>query len=137
MVGLKFGADWLLDGAVGLAEQAGMSKEMIGVTIVAFGTSVPELVASGVAAFRQQTDISIGNLIGSNIFNIMVVIGVTSIIKEVAVTDTILANDMLWMIGIAIILLPMMLIGKKMGRPQGMLLFLGYAAYIGLAIASV
>ncbi len=137
LVGLKFGADWLLDGAVGLAEQAGMSKEMIGVTIVAFGTSVPELVASGVAAFRQQTDISIGNLIGSNIFNIMVVIGVTSIIKEVAVTDTILANDMLWMIGIAIILLPMMLIGKKMGRPQGMLLFLGYAAYIGLAIASV
>lgn len=137
LIGLKFGADWLLDGAVGIAETAGMSKEMIGVTIVAFGTSVPELVASAVAAYRQQTDISIGNLIGSNIFNIMVVVGVTSIIKEIAVTNTILNNDMLWMIGISVILLPMMLLGKKMGRVQGVLLFIGYATYIGLAIASV
>ncbi|MEZ4938608.1 MAG: calcium/sodium antiporter [Crocinitomicaceae bacterium] len=77
LVALYFGAEWLLDGAVGLAENLGMEKRVIGITIVAFGTSVPELVTSAVAAFRKQTDISIGNLVGSNIFQYLAAIGFT------------------------------------------------------------
>ncbi|MEN8810006.1 MAG: calcium/sodium antiporter, partial [Flavobacteriales bacterium] len=67
LIGLKFGADWFVEGAKGVAKSFGMTDKVIGVTIVAFGTSVPELVASGVAAYRRQTDISLGNLVGSNI----------------------------------------------------------------------
>lgn len=137
LVGLKFGADWMLEGAVGLAELAGMSKEIIGVTIIAIGTSVPELVASGVAAYRKQTDISIGNLIGSNIFNIMVVIGITSIIKPIGVTDSQLSFDFIWMLSIALILLPLLVIGKKMVRFEGSILLILYIIFILLCVMKV
>ena len=134
LVALYFGAEWLLDGAVGLAENIGMEKRVIGITIVAFGTSVPELVTSAVAAYRKQTDISIGNLVGSNIFNIMAVIGVTSLVKEIEVKEMALEFDMIWMIGIAVVLFPLMLIGKKMGRGKGVLLIAAYGTYITLLL---
>jgi cation:H+ antiporter len=137
LVGLKFGADWLLEGAVGIAEEVGMSKKTIGVTIIAFGTSVPELVASGVAAFRKQTDISIGNLVGSNIFNILIVIGVTAIIKDVPIENSVLSFDMIWMLAISLGLLPLMLIGKKMGRVHGVILLTSYIIFIGLCLATI
>lgn len=136
LVALYFGAEWLLDGAVGLAESLGMEKRVIGITIVAFGTSVPELVTSAVAAYRKQTDISIGNLVGSNIFNIMAVIGVTSLVKEIEVKDMAIEYDMVWMIAIAVVLLPLMLIGKKMGRLKGVLLIGAYGTYITLLLLS-
>jgi cation:H+ antiporter len=136
LVALFFGAEWLLSGAVGLAESLGMEKRVIGITIVAFGTSVPELVTSAVAAYRKQTDISIGNLVGSNIFNIMAVVGITSLVKEIEVKDVALEFDMIWMIGIAVILFPLMLIGKKMGRAKGILLIGAYGTYITLLLLS-
>lgn len=135
LIGLKFGADWLLEGAVGIAEGVGMSKKVIGVTIVAFGTSVPELVASAVAAYRKQTDISIGNLIGSNIFNILIVIGVTAIVKDTPVDESIISFDMIWMLVIALGLLPLMLIGKKMGRIHGLILLSAYLIFIGICLS--
>lgn len=133
LVGLFFGAGWLLDSAVILAGDFGMSNEVIGLTVVAFGTSVPELVTSAVAAFKKETDISIGNLIGSNIFNIMAVIGITAIVKPIPVgLET--NSNMLWMLGIAFALLPLMLIGKKLGRLKGFMLFGTYVVYITLVV---
>lgn len=136
LVGLYFGSDWLLDGAVGIAESLGMEERVIGLTIVAFGTSAPELVASCMAAYRQQTDISIGNLIGSNIFNVCAVLGITSTVKEISVDQAIMDSDMLWMLGISLAILPMMLIGRKIGRLKGVLLVGTYITYISILVVS-
>jgi cation:H+ antiporter len=137
LVGLYFGAEWLLSGAIDIARHLGMEERVIGITIIAFGTSVPELVTSGVAAYRKETDISIGNLIGSNIFNIMGVIGVTAIVKPIEVGANTLNIDMIWMLAIAAALLPMMLIGKKINRFKGFLLIGTYVAYIALLMLSM
>jgi cation:H+ antiporter len=134
LVGLYFGAEWLLDSAVILATDFGMSKATIGITIIAFGTSVPELVTSAVAALKKETDISIGNLIGSNIFNIMAVIGITAIVKPIPVTQDVISYDMIWMLAISFCLLPLMLIGKKLGRLKGFMLFSTYVVYITLVV---
>lgn len=136
LVGLYFGSEWLLDGAVGIAKSLGMEERVIGLTIVAFGTSAPELVASCMAAFRQQTDISIGNLIGSNIFNVCAVLGITSTVKEISVDQAMMDSDMLWMLGISLAILPMMLIGKKIGRVKGVLLVGTYVTYISILVVS-
>lgn len=135
-LGLFFGASWLLDSAVTIATELGMSKSVIGITIVAFGTSVPELVTSGVAAFKKETDISIGNLIGSNIFNIMAVIAITAIVKPIPVEQQIIDSDMIWMLGISLLLLPLMLIGKKLNRFKGFLLLSSYIIYISILLIS-
>ncbi len=137
LIGLKFGADWFVEGAKGVAKTLGMSDKVIGVTVVAFGTSVPELVASGVAAYRQQTDISLGNLVGSNIFNIMIVIGITSLIMPIPVADSVMNFDMYWMLGISLALFPMMFIGKKMGRIHGVILLAAYVTFIVLSLQNL
>lgn len=129
VVGLYFGSEWFLDGAVGIAEWAGLSKHVIAVTVVAFGTSVPELVTSSVAAFKKQTDIAVGNLLGSNIFNIFMVLGVTSIVKDIRVESGILSFDYFWMIGVLLLLLPFMLIGRRIVRLEGFALFTVYVVY--------
>jgi cation:H+ antiporter len=120
--------------AVKIALDLGMSKSVVGLTIVAFGTSVPELVTSAVAAFRKETDISIGNLIGSNIFNIMAVIGITAMVKPINVDKAVISYDMLWMLGISAMLLPLMLVGKKLDRYKGFMLFSTYIIYIILVV---
>lgn len=141
LVGLYFGAGWFVDGAVGIADiflEGNPDRDMIvGVTVVAFGTSAPELVASCVAAYRKQTDISVGNLIGSNIFNIFAVIGLTSIVKPIEVSKQALDFDMMWMIGIAVLLAFVLLIGKKIGRLKGVILLLTYITYITIILLKV
>lgn len=134
LAGLYFGSEWLVDGAVHIAEAAGMEEHIIGLTIVAFGTSAPELVASCVAAYRKQTDISLGNLIGSNIFNIMAVIGITGMVKPVEVDPAVLHYDFWWMGAIALALGLMLFIGKKIGRGKGIILFGTYIIYIVLVV---
>lgn len=140
LVGLYFGSEWFVKGAVRIAVNLGMSKSIIGVTIVAFGTSAPELVASCVAAYRKQTDISIGTLIGSNIFNIMAVIGLTSIVQPIGLkteeASQFLNFDMYWVGGIALALLPMLYFGAKFGRLKGMLLLTSYVVYISIIVVS-
>jgi len=142
-VGLYFGAEWFIKGAVGVADELladmdpGQRKSVIGVTVVAFGTSAPELVASCVAAYRKQTDISIGNLIGSNIFNILVVIGITSIVTPIPVKRSVIEYDMLWVIGIALLLVAMIAIGSKIGRLKGAILLSTYVTYITLIVLKV
>ncbi|MEM9023222.1 MAG: calcium/sodium antiporter [Bacteroidota bacterium] len=129
-VGLVFGVEWLLDAAVEIARAFEVSEHVIAVTIIAFGTSVPELITSGVAAFRKQTDISIGNLIGSNIFNILGILGVTAMVREIPVLDTVIQADMWWVLGIAALILPLMLFQRKIGWWKGVLLLIIYAVYI-------
>lgn len=140
-VGLYFGAEWFIKGAVGIANVllAGNPEKntIIGVTVVAFGTSAPELVASCVAAYRKQTDISIGNLIGSNIFNILVVLGVTSVVIPVPVSNSIIENDMLWVIGIALLLVGLIAVGSKLGRLKGAILISSYIVYISLILMRI
>lgn len=130
LVGLFFGSNWLIKGATSIAESFGLSKHVIGITVIAFGTSVPELATSVVAAFKKETDISVGNLIGSNIFNIMIVLGLTGIIQPVGVEENVISWDLLWMLGIAMLLLPMMVFRRRIGRLSGVVLLVIYVSYI-------
>ena len=130
---LYFGSHFLVNGASGLAREIGLSERIISVSIVAFGTSVPELAASIIAALKKQKDLSIGNLIGSNIFNVLAVLGITSVVKPIAVLDqSLLTNDIWWMLGISVLLYPLMFLFKKdhFGRVEGVVLLMVYTTYI-------
>ena len=131
---LYFGAEWFIDGSVIIANylfEGNPDKDLIiGVTVVAFGTSVPELATSLVAAYRKEPSLSIGNLIGSNIFNILLVLGFTSIIKPIKVSQDVLIFDSVYMIGVAFLLMILFLIGKKITRFKGIVLILSYIVYI-------
>lgn len=129
-VGLAFGADWLVRGAVDIARDFGIDELVISVTIVAFGTSAPELVTSVVAAIRKQSDISVGNIIGSNLFNVAGIMGITGLVTNLEINKKVITNDMLWVLGLSFVLLPMMISGKKISRLEGILLFLVYLSYI-------
>ena len=129
---LAFGADILVDGATTLASAMGVSDKVIGLTIVALGTSLPELAASVAAAFKKQMDISIGNIIGSNIFNILCVLGVSTSIKPIALEFTDYVSDFIWMMGFSVFILIFTTLRKKkgrLGRTAGILFFLAYAIY--------
>ena len=133
MAGLKFGSDYLILGAVDLSRQWGMSERVIGLTIVSIGTSLPELAASLVAAFKGKPDLSVGNLIGSNIFNILAVLGITGMVLELPVkSESLLTFDFPWLIAISLLLYPMMkwITKRKIGRWEGLTLFILYTIYV-------
>jgi cation:H+ antiporter len=129
-LGLSVGAHFLVQGTVGLATVLGISDYVISVTVVAFGTSLPELITSAVAAFKRQSDLSVGNLIGSNIFNILGILGVTAIFKEIPISSRVLNNDMWWVIGVSAIIFPLMITGKRINKWEGGALLLIYSVYI-------
>lgn len=136
---LYFGSEWLVDGAKGIALSLGVSEAAIGVSLIAIGTSVPELAASIIAAAKQEKAISLGNLIGSNIFNIGSVLGLTAIIKPIPVSSPeILSNDIFWMLGFSAVLVPLILIPKRLeiGRLKGFFLVLAYSVFIYLLFTS-
>jgi cation:H+ antiporter len=127
------GSELLIKGAVNIAEVFGVSDRIIAVSIVAVGTSIPELAASLIAAIKKASSISIGNIVGSNIFNILSVIGLTAMIQPIRLVDQkLLSSDLLWMIGFAVILLPLVVLPKKgvLDRKAGVLLVLAYATFI-------
>jgi cation:H+ antiporter len=130
-IALVYGANFMVDGASEIARGFGVSERVISVSIIAFGTSVPELSTSIIAAAKKETDISIGNIIGSNSFNILGIIGVTSVVKSIAV-DSKYFVDMAWMLGIAALLFVFMLPikGGVLKRWKGAILLLSYVAYI-------
>lgn len=135
-IALWGGSELLVSGAVDLATAMGVSERVISVTMIAIGTSVPELAASVIAALKQEKGISLGNLIGSNIFNIASVLGITAIIQPIAVkSEAILASDIFWMLGIAFVLIPLAFMPRRfsLGRIKGLVLFLGYVVFVGLA----
>jgi cation:H+ antiporter len=134
LAGMYFGADFLLKGAVGIARHAGMSEHIIGVTVVAVGTSVPELVASVMAAIKKQADISIGNLLGSNIFNIGAVLGGAALVNPIEVNPQVLNFDFWCLLVLTILLFPLLYHKLKLHRWKGGVLFLLYVAYVGYLV---
>jgi len=126
---LFLGAEIFVGSAQDLARNLGIEERIIGITVVALGTSLPELVTATVASFKKETDLALGNLMGSNIFNILSILGITSIIKEIKVNDVILNTDIIWMLGITLIILPMMLSKRQIGRVEGIILLLIYIYY--------
>lgn len=130
------GSELLVIGAVDLATALGVSEGVIAVTMIAVGTSVPELAASIIAALRKERAISLGNLIGSNIFNIASVLGITAMIQPIGVkSDQFLSNDIFWMLGFAAILIPLAFLPKRfeIGRSKGLLIFIAYLVFVSLA----
>ena len=128
LVGLYFGAKWLEIGGVGLAEKMGVPKAVISLTLIAFSTSVPELATSIIASLKKQGDIITGSVIGSCIFNLLSVIGITALVKPLQ-TGGIEMSDLYVMIGLTVVLCIMMFTGKRISRSEGGLLLLGYAGY--------
>lgn len=138
---LKFGSDWLVEGARDIAISIGVSDAVIGVSLVAIGTSVPELAASVIAAAKQEKALSLGNLIGSNIFNIASVLGLTAMIKPIVIPANepqILSNDIFWMLGFAAILLPMIFMKKRLqiSRIKGFFLVFAYGIFMFLVFTN-
>ena len=132
-LGLWLGSETLVKGAISLANSLGVSERVISITVVSIGTSIPELSASIIAVINKEKAISIGNLIGSNIFNLMAVMGLTAIVTPVTVKDAgMLTNDIWWMMGISLLILPLVFLPKKMrlGRLDGLLLFLVYLYFL-------
>ncbi|MEC8323350.1 MAG: sodium:calcium antiporter, partial [Bacteroidota bacterium] len=132
-VALFFCADWLVGDAVVVAKEFGVSEAVISVSLVALGTSVPELAASIIAIVKKEKALSLGNLIGSNIFNIGSVLGLTGLVESTPLLDPkILSRDVLWMLVFAIILLPLILITKrhKLQLKEGLFLVFLYAFFM-------
>lgn len=135
-VALWGGSELLVKGAVDIASKLGVSERVIGVSMVALGTSVPELSASIIAALRKEKAISLGNLIGSNIFNIASVLGLTAMVTPINVIDKgLLSNDIIWMIAVSTLLLPLIFLPKKLeiSRFKGLILLLAYLTFIYLS----
>lgn len=131
---LAVGANTLVKGAVGVASGLGVSETIIGLTIVAVGTSAPELVTSVVAALRGRDDMAVGNVIGSSIFNLLAILGVAALFRPLPVPDEILSRDVWWLIGMTALMFPLMITGRKVARMEGLVLMAGFAAYIIILI---
>lgn len=131
---LVLGAHLLVDGAVDIARMLGISERVIGLTLVAFGTSLPELASSLVAARRREGDIVLGNIVGSNIFNVLCVLGLTATVRPIAVVRSTITLDLWTGLALSVALLPLLLLGRRMrlARGEGAVLLASYLVYIGV-----
>jgi cation:H+ antiporter len=130
---LFYGSEWFIDGAILLANSFGISERIIGITVVSVGTSIPELVTSLVAVFNKEKNISLGNLLGSNIFNVFAVLGITSLVTPLSVLDqNIIDFDIYIMLFFAAIILPLIFFPKKLvlGRKEGIIILMFYSIYV-------
>lgn len=132
LVGVLFGAKLLVDSAIELAMLHGISETVIGVSVVAVGTSLPELAASVAAALRRHADVAFGNIVGSNIFNLLFILGVTATIKPIPVPEEILHFDFWVMAGATLLLVAVAVTGWRIVRREAVVFLLLYAAYMGL-----
>lgn len=130
LLAIAYGADFLVGGAVDLARIFSVSEEIIGVTIIAVGTSMPEMATSCVAAFRHQNGIALGNVVGSNIWNILFVMGLTAAMTDVDVAKQFMAFDIWVMVITSFMLLPMMLFKNRITRIEGLVMVIGFVFYI-------
>lgn len=132
------GSELLINGSVGLASNLGVSDRVIGITVVSIGTSIPELAASIIAVIKKEKAISLGNLLGSNIFNLLAVLGITSIITPITVLDQgLVTNDIFWMLGISFLILPLVFFpkGLRLGWRDGVILLLCYVLFVYLTVS--
>jgi cation:H+ antiporter len=131
LAGLIYGADLMVDSATSIALSLGVSEMVIGVTIVAIGTSLPELAASVAAIIKKENDISLGNILGSNIFNVLFVIGFVSIFSPLTVADIwTLPFHMPYMLAVVLLILPLYVFFKSINRTGGVILLVVYAVYL-------
>tara|TARA_R110001583_G_scaffold145096_1_gene297133 strand:+ start:83387 stop:84325 length:939 start_codon:yes stop_codon:yes gene_type:complete len=132
-VALWGGSELLINGAVGMAKNFNISERIIGITIVSVGTSIPELAASVIAVIKKEKAISLGNLIGSNVFNILAVLGITSIITPISIVDQgLLSNDIFWMLGVSFLVLPLVFgpVKMKLSWKEGLILIGLYLTFM-------
>ncbi len=131
---LPLGAHLTVGGAVGIARHFGLPEAVIGCTIVALGTSLPELGTTLIAAFHRTSDVALGNVIGSNVFNILLILGVTTVLVDVPVPETFLRFDLWVMLGAAVLLTGFVARRTAVGRAWGAVLLVGYVAYLALTV---
>ena len=134
LLGLGFlvgGAQLLVSGATSLARSFGVPELVIGLTLVAVGTSLPELATAGIAALRREPDIALGNVVGSNIFNVLFILGATALVRPIHIAYRAVALNLWLMVGLSLLLLPLLLTGLRLGRREGGLLLVLYVFYVG------
>ena len=124
------GAEWLVTGATTLATEFGIPEEVIGLTVVAIGTSLPELATSIVAAYRGHSDVCVGNVLGSNLFNLFGITGVTALFAPLPFSDKIVSFDLWILLAATAIIIPFMLTGRRISRPEGIVLLILYVSFI-------
>lgn len=124
------GSQVLLTGAVGMAERLHVSEALVGLTLVAVGTSLPELSISVIAALRRHADVAVGNILGSNIFNLLGILGVSALLQPLPVPERILQFDQWVMLGAALVLALFLYTGRRLGRGEGVVLLSGYGVYL-------
>ena len=137
LFGIAFGAQLLVDGASQIARALGIPDATIGLTLLAIGTSLPELATVIVASWRNHGDVALGNVLGSNIFNVLAIAGGVSMISPIAVTPEIARFDVWVMFACSLLLLPLMLSGRQISRREGALLLILYAGYLGSQVVMV
>lgn len=134
LIGLPLGADLLVDSSVSIARVIGVSETVIGLTLVALGTSLPELATTVMAAIRRQADVALGNVIGSNVFNLLAIIGIASFVAPIPVAAQMLRFDLWVMIGASLLLIPFVFMRWSIGRAWGVVFCGLYALYIALVL---
>jgi cation:H+ antiporter len=134
-IALVIGAQLLVDSATSIALALGISEVVIGLTLVAFGTSVPELAASVVASIRGEAQIVLGNIVGSNIFNVTLIIGTAALIRPLPIHESLLRLEAPIMLGVSVLLLPFALTSLRVGRMEGGVLLAAYGAFLFLIVA--
>lgn len=132
------GADWLVDGAVGMAREFGVSDALIGLTVVAIGTSAPELVTTVMSTLRGDRDIAIGNLVGSSIYNIALILGVTCLVPAHGMTlpSSLVRIDIPIMVIVALVCIPIFITGRRVSRGEGIAMVTAYAAYLSFLLST-
>ncbi|MBU2981909.1 calcium/sodium antiporter [Lentibacter algarum] len=134
LVGLPLGADLLVDAAINIARTFHISEPVIGLTLVALGTSLPELATTTMAALRRQADVALGNVIGSNMFNLLAIIGVTALVGKIPVDEQFLRFDLWVMLGATLMLVPFVFFKRNLTRAWGVLLTALYLGYIVIVV---
>jgi cation:H+ antiporter len=131
---LCIGGEVSLNGALTISEKIGLSKRVIGLTVMAIGTSLPELVTSVQAVRKKQVDIAVGNIIGSNLFNIFSVLGITAMINHLSVSEASLYFDYWWMLGLSLFIFPYIVYKKELGRKTGIFLVTSLCIYVSIVL---
>lgn len=134
IAGLYLGSELLVSNAVIISRTFGVSERVIGVTIIAIGTSLPELITSILAAIAKKTDLAIGNILGSNIMNILSIIGITALINPIKISPAFIDSDFIWMMGITVLLFPLMKTKLQISKVEGSILLVTYLIYLAMLL---
>jgi len=132
IIALPLGADLIVEGGIGLASSWGISESVIGLSLIAIGTSLPELSTTVIAALHKNSDVAIGNVIGSNLFNILAILGITAMMVDIPVEPSFLRFDLWVMLGASVVLWLFVLLKARIGKFAGVIFLASYASYLYL-----